>query len=191
MLFSQKQKQNKKTKRTKCWFWKWNSHWERVEEFSQYTSICPVERLSLFWIFLNCLQFLPTTKPMNRTELLPLAVTQRVILVNNAKLPTLMGQLFLVFLPQNSMLFRSRLCFSELWVSVPCVWNTPFLLWPLRIRCHHFRNPKKAILYCISCHWFVCVASIQLWILGTTSLSLSTKSLKRNDIRHKGHAIGA
>lgn len=61
----------------------------------------------LFWTFLNSLQFPPTTLPMNWTQLIPLVIIHWSILVNNAKLPTLVRQLFLVSLSQNSVLFRS------------------------------------------------------------------------------------
>lgn len=61
----------------------------------------------LFWTFLNSLLFPPTTLPMNWTQLIPLVIIHWIILVNKAKLPTLMRQLFLVSLSQNSVLFRS------------------------------------------------------------------------------------
>lgn len=126
-----------KNQRTKCWFWKWTIHWERVEEFSTSSinfnlphgnAVSP-----LFWTFLNNLQFPPTALPMNWTELIPLVIIRWIILVNNAKLPTLMGQLFPV--PSHKFLcsLGAPFMLSELWAGFSCVWNTPFLLWPSRI----------------------------------------------------------
>lgn len=144
--------------------------------------------LTTFLDFSNNLQSPPTTLPMNWTELIPLVIIHWIILVNNAKLPTLMGQLFLV--PSHKILYSLGAPFmlSELWAGFSCVWNTPFLLWPSRIRCYHFRNPLRKpsfTVFLVSPYWLVCIASIQLWSLGTGLLPFN-RITEEKHIHHKG-----